>query len=303
VSAAAVFIDGITPLAPLPPALATITPDFAWSPGAVPLFAQPVTYRLRIAHDSGLGAPIVDTVLAGELYALRRPLKSGAPLFWRVDATSATNVTASTGPVGPIAIPAWARLTALADSAGSATTEVQPLFTWSPVAITSPPGPFSYDLFVRRSTSQIETFSAGGLTDTTFRLPQPLERNATYRWELVVHAAADTSRVSTPAPFVVLDASRRPPRCCIRTSPTRSPRRPAPPHLVRPRVRVDGLARVLDLRGGVVAACCPAPISRRAAGRPVQARGPAAGLCDPRFAWDGRADDGRWLPAACTCTS
>jgi subtilisin family serine protease len=300
VSAAAVFIDGITPLAPLPPALATITPDFAWSPGAVPLFAQPVTYRLRIAHDSGLGAPIVDTVLAGELYALRRPLKSGAPLFWRVDATSATNVTASTGPVGPIAIPAWARLTALADSAGSATTEVQPLFTWSPVAITSPPGPFSYDLFVRRSTSQIETFSAGGLTDTTFRLPQPLERNATYRWELVVHAAADTSRVSTPAPFVVLDASAPPATLLYQNfpNPFPTPTRAATCIWFDLASASTVLLEVLDLRGGVVrrvlpSADFPGVLQAGRYGR----GGPAAGLCDPRFAWDGRADDGRWLPA------
>jgi hypothetical protein len=24
---------------------------------------------------------------------------------------------------------------------------------------------------------------------------------------------------------------------------------------------------------------------------------PGGGLCDPRLAWDGRADDGQWLPA------
>jgi hypothetical protein len=25
--------------------------------------------------------------------------------------------------------------------------------------------------------------------------------------------------------------------------------------------------------------------------------GPGVGLCDPRLSWDGRADDGEWLPA------
>lgn len=300
VSAAAVFVDGITPLAPLPPAVASVTPDFAWSTGTVPVFAQPVTYRLRIAYDSGVVAPIVDTVLDVEQYALRQALKPGAPLFWRVDATSATGVTGSTGPVGPIAIPAWARLTALADSAGSATTEVQPTFTWSPTAIASPPGPFRYDLFVRRTNSQIETFGVGGLTDTTFLLPQPLERNATYRWELVVHAGADTSLVTAPAPFVVLDASAPPATLLYQNFPNPFPTTTraatciwfdlASPSAV--------LLEILDLRGGVVRRLLPSPSSPTVLPAGRYGRGTAgAGLCDPQYGWDGRADDGRWLPA------
>jgi subtilisin family serine protease len=300
VSAAAIFIDGITPLAPLPPALASVTPDFAWSAGAIPVFARPVAYRLRIAHDTGLAAPIVDTVLNVEQYALRRPLKPGAPLFWRVDATSATGVTASTGLVGPIAIPAWARLTALADSAGSATTEDQPTFTWSPAAIASPPGPFRYDLFVRRNNSEIETFGVGGLTDTTFLLPQPLERNATYRWELVVHAGADTTRVRAPAPFVVLDASAPPATLLYQNfpNPFPTPTRAATCIWFDLASPSAVLLEILDLRGGVVRRLLPSfdfpgvlPAGR-------YGRGTAgAGLCDPRVGWDGRADDGRWLPA------
>ncbi len=300
VSAAAVFVDGITPLAPLPPALASVTPDFAWSAGTVPVFAQPVTYRLRIAYDSGVVAPIVDTVLDVEQYALRRALKPGAPLFWRVDATSATGVTATTGSVGPIAIPAWARLTALADSAGSATTEVQPTFTWSPVAIASPPGPFRYDLFVRRTTSQVETFGVGGLTDTTFLLPQPLERNATYRWELVVHAGADTSLVAAPAPFVVLDASAPPATLLYQNfpNPFPTPTRAATCIWFDLASPSAVLLEILDLRGGVVRRLLPHPNlpSVLPAGR--YGRGTTGvGLCDPQFGWDGRADDGRWLPA------
>ncbi|MGH7614735.1 MAG: hypothetical protein ACREMW_11935, partial [Gemmatimonadales bacterium] len=263
-------------------------------------FAQPVAYRLRIAHDSGVVAPIVDTLLDVTQYALRRPLKPGAPLFWRVEATSATGVTASTGPVGPIAIPAWARLTSLADSAGSATTEVQPTFTWSPVAIASPPGPFRYDLFVRRSNSQIETFGVGGLTDTTFLLPQPLERNATYIWELVVHAGTDTSRVSAPAPFVVLDVSAPPATLLYQNFPNPFPT----PTRATTCIWFDlaspsaVMLEILDLRGGVVRRLLPSANfpSVLPAGR--YGRGAAGvGLCEPQFGWDGRADDGRWLPA------
>jgi hypothetical protein len=300
VSAAAIFIDGITPLAPLPPALASVTPDFAWSAGAVPTFAQPVAYRLRIAHDSGLVGPIVDTVLDVEQYALRRALKPGAPLFWRVDATTAIGATSSTGLVGPIAILAWARLTALADSAGSATTEVQPTFSWSPAAIATPPGPFSYDLFVRRSNSQVETFGVSGLTDTTFLLPTPLERNATYRWELVVHAGTDTSRVRAPAPFVVLDPSAPPATLLYQNFPNPFPT----PTRAATCIWFDLASpsavslEILDLRGGIVRRLLPSLDFPGVLQAGRYGRGAAgAGLCDPRLGWDGRADDGRWLPA------
>ncbi len=300
VSAAAIFIDGITPLAPLSPTLASVTPDFSWSTGVVPSFAQPIAHRLRIARDSALVAPMVDTVLDVQQYALRQPLKPDAPLFWRVDATSATGVTASSGLVGPILVPAWARLTALADSAGSATTEVQPTFSWSPAAIASPPGPFRYDLFVRRNNSQIETFGVTGLTDTSFLLPQPLERNTTYRWELVVHAGADTSRVRAPAPFVVLDASAPPATLLYQNfpNPFPTPTRAATClwfDLATPSAVV---LEILDLRGGVVRHLLPSFDFPAVLPAGRYGRGAAgAGLCDPRFDWDGRADDGRWLPA------
>jgi len=73
VTAAATFADGVTPLEPLPPTLASITPDFAWSVGAIPGFAQPVTYRLRIARDSAFATVVVDTQLSIAQYPLRQP--------------------------------------------------------------------------------------------------------------------------------------------------------------------------------------------------------------------------------------
>lgn len=300
VGAAAVFAAGVTPLAPLPPALASITPDFAWTAGAIPGFAQPVNYRLRIARDSGLAAPVVDTVLTLEQYALRRPLQPGAPLFWQVDASSATGLTASTGLVGPIAVPAWARLTTLAGPTGGATPDVQPTFTWSPAAIASPPGPFRYDLFVRRSTSTVIFFGVGGLTDTSYLLPVPLERNSTYRWNLVVHAGLDTSTIAPPAPFVVLDSATPPATLLYQNFPNPFP---TPAHattciwfdLAQPG---EVALEVLDLRGGVVRRLVPSSDFPAAlpAGRYGRG-GPGGGLCDPRLSWDGRADDGEWLPA------
>jgi hypothetical protein len=93
VLAASAAAQGITALAPLGPALASITPDFAWSADSPP--PPGAAYHLRIARDSGLAYVVVDTVTDSAGYALRRPLKPGRPLYWRVDAAGAT-----TGRVG-----------------------------------------------------------------------------------------------------------------------------------------------------------------------------------------------------------
>lgn len=300
VGAAGVFAEGVTPLAPLPPTLVSITPDFAWSAGSIPGFAQPVTYRLRIARDTDLTAPVVDTTLTIEQYALRQPQQPGAPLYWRVDARSATGDSASTGLVGPIAVPAWARLTALADSSGAATSEVQPIFTWRPSPAASPPGPLRFDFFVRRSNSTAILFGVNGLTDSSFQLPTPLERNATYRWGLVVHAGADSSIVTAAAPFVVLDGATPPATLLYQNFPNPFPTATRATTCIWFDLALPGSVNleVLNLRGGVVRRLLPSSDfpGMLPAGR--YGRGAAGdGLCDPRLTWDGRADDGHWLPA------
>jgi hypothetical protein len=300
VSAAAVFAAGVTPLAPLPPATVSITPDFSWSVGSIPAFAQPISYRLRIARDSGLAAPVVDTALDLEQYTLRRPQLPGAPLFWRVDATSATGASATTGVVGPITVPAWARLTALADSGGSSTAENRPTFTWSPAAVASPPGPFRYDLVVRRSNSSAALLAFPGLTDSTLVLPTPLERNATYRWQILVHAGAESSLVTSPAPFVVLDAAAPPATLLYQNFPNPFPTATRATTCIWFDLAQPGQVEleVLNLRGGVVRRLLPSPDFPAILPVGRYGRGaPGDGLCDPRLAWDGRADDGQWVPA------
>jgi hypothetical protein len=300
VSAAAVFAEGVVPLGPLPPTLVSITPVFSWTVGSIPGFAQPVNYRLRIARDSSLTPVALDTVLTTPLVALPRPLQPGAPLFWQVDATSATGLTASTGPVGPITVPAWARLNVLADSAGSTTSEVQPTFRWSPAAVASPPGPFTYDFFVRRTNTTVPQFSASGLTDTTYQLAGPLERDAAYRWGLVVRAGTDSAVITSPAPFLVLDAATPPATLLYQNFPNPFPTPASPATCIWFDLAQPGeiTLEILNLRGGVVRRLIPGsdfpaflPAGRYGRGNT------GTGLCDPRLTWDGRADDGAWLPA------
>src|SRR6266550_245680 len=206
VAAAAVFPSGVTALAPLPAAgpLTTITPTFLWTVGTVPSFATPVRYRLRIGRDKSLASSIIDSVTPAQPIVTSQALKAGN-LFWRVDATAASGETGTSGVIGPVAVPAWATLTSLSNPAGMVIDTAQPSFTWRRVGVSSPPGPLTYDLQVQRVATGVIDFTFPGLTDTTFDLPQPLERNTAYRWLLVVHAGTDTSIIRSQGSFLIVD--------------------------------------------------------------------------------------------------
>ncbi len=299
VTAAAVFPAGVHGIAPVIGPLASATPTFTWT-GDVPAVAHPVTYQLRIARDSA-GVPLVDTTLTNiETYSLRIPLKPKRPLLWRVDAIAATGDAASTGVIGPIAVPEWATLTSLSTPAGAVTDSVQPTFTWTSPAITAPPGPFTYDLFVQRVSEPLPDFSAGGLTGTSFRIPDPLERNTAYHWSIVAHAGSDTSLVASQGSFLVLDGSIPGATLLYQNFPNPFPTAGRDSTCLWFDLATTGLVQVdiLDLRGNSVRRFVPGPDFPPILTAGRYGRGQAGGAtCDPRLMWDGRAGDGRLLPA------
>jgi subtilase family protein len=300
--AALVFPGGVIPLAPLPSggALTTVTPTFSWSVGALPPSAEPVSYRLRIAGDSALTAPLIDTVLASDTFPVPRGLRPGS-LFWQVDATAASGETASTGSIGPIPVPTWATLTTLNDPAGSVTSSPQPTFTWTSPGVTSPPGPFAYDLAVQRVSNGLYVFGVAGLRDTTFTLPQPLEQNATYRWELIVHAGGDTTRVPSAGAFLVVDGGLPTATLLYQNFPNPFPANGRDATCLWFDVATTGVVEldIVDLRGNPVRRFVPGPDfpAILEAGRYGRGTSGGSGICDSRLMWDGRADDGRLLPA------
>jgi hypothetical protein len=301
VASAAVFPGGLTAVSPATGPLASITPTFTWTVGTVPPFARPVVYRLQIGRDAALATLLVDTTLADvETYELGRVLKPTAPLFWRVDATAATGDAASSGIVGPIAVPAWATLTSLSDPAGAVTDSLQPTFTWTSPAVATPPGPFRYDLLVRRVSEPLPGFSVTGLTNTTFRMPSPLERNTAYRWSVIAYAGTDTSLAASRGPFLVLDESTPSATLLYQNFPNPFPEGGRDSTCLWFDLAVTGGVEVeiLDLRGNPVRRFVPSadfpfmlPPGRYGRGQP------GGTTCDPRLMWDGRAGDGRLLPA------
>jgi hypothetical protein len=298
VTAAVTFPVGVTAIAPVTGPLASVTPTFTWTVGDVPPSARPVRYQLRIARDLA-GAPLVDTTLTNvETYDLRIPLKPGAPLFWRVDATAATGDTASTGVIGPIAVPAWATLTSLSAPGGATTDSVQPTFTWTSPTIAAPPGPFSYDLFVQRVSEPVPDFGVAGLTGTSFRIPDPLERNTAYHWYLVAHAGSDTSLSTSRGSFLVLDGSTPSATLLYQNFPNPFPAAGRDSTCLWFDLATTGIVQVdiLDLRGNSVRRFVPGPDFPPILTAGRYGRGQAGG-CDTRLMWDGRAADGRLLPA------
>jgi len=302
VAASAVFPTGVVPLTPAGPVLASITPYFSWSVDGPPPFATPITYRLRVARDSGLKYLAVDTLTGASSYALRRPLKPGRPLFWRVDATAATGATATSGAVGPLVVPPWATLTSFSVPGGLNTADPHPTFTWHSPAVSVPPGPLSYDLMVRRAGGAFAAFpefSIAGLSDTVFQMPRPLERDAAYVWSLVVHAGVDTSLVPSQGVFMVVDGSIPPTTLLYQNFPNPFPAAGRDSTCLWFDLASAAVVEltVLDLRGNAVRRFVPGPDfpGILPAGRYGRS-GPGGPTCDARLMWDGRADDGRELP-------
>lgn len=302
VSASSVFPNGVMALMPLPAAgpLTTITPTFSWTAGTVPPSATPVSYRFRLSLDTTFAAPLLDTVVTVETFDLRRPLKPGQ-VYWQVNATAATGETAATGVIGPLPVPPWATLLTLNNPAGTVTDSVEPTFRWKPLSVASPPGPFTYDLQVQRVETGLYEFGVAGLQDTFFRLPQPLERNTSYRWLLVVHAGADTSLVRSQGSFLIVDGGMPTSTLLYQNFPNPFPIAGRDSTCLWFDLAATGPVEfeILDLRGNRVRRFVPGPDfpAILPAGRYGRAQPSAGAICDPRLMWDGRADDGHPLPA------
>ena len=301
VATAAVFPTGVTATAPLPATgpLTTITPAFTWTVGTTPPSATPVSYRVRVSRDSTLASPLVDTLLTAETLNLPVPLKAGS-IFWRVDATAASGETATSGRIGPVIVPAWATLTSLSNPAGMVIDTAQPTLTWRPVAVSTPPGPFTFDLDVQRVATGVTDFNVANLTDTTFSLTQPLERNTAYRWFLIVHAGPDTNIIKSQGSFLIVDLGIPTSTLLYQNFPNPFPAAGRDSTCLWFDLPIAGAVEldILDLRGNPVRHFVPGPDFPGILPPGRYGRGSAGGgICDSRLMWDGRADNGHPLPA------
>lgn len=208
--------------------------------------------------------------------------------------------TASTGRIGPLVVPSWAVPTSLSSPTGTVTDSAQPTFTWDPITVPAPPGPFTYDLQVRRADNGLSQFGVAGLTDTTFRVTSPLEVNRSYRWTLTVHAGPDTSIVQSQGTFLIVDGGIPTATLLYQNFPNPFPGAGRDSTCLWFDLAVGGVVEldILDVRGNPVRRFIPGPDfpSPLNAGRYGRGTPGGSSSCDPRLMWDGRADNGQALP-------
>ncbi len=299
---AAVFPVGLQVTSPTDTLLGTVTPLFAWDVGDVPAFGQPVTYRLRIATDSAFTELSLDTTLSNTEVQLDSALPPGQRLRFELGATSADSTTLLIRPQADYVVPEWATLLTFNDQAGVTTRERRPTFAWTSPEVTSPPGPFTYDLAVLRVDNGLAADQIRGLTETQYTPVRDLDLNTAYRWQLIARLGADSAVIESRSTFLIVDESMPTATLLFQNFPN-----PFPNEAIgisstciwfdlahEGEVVLD----ILDVRGHVVRNVVPGTRFPRTLqpGRYGRGESGGPGSCDPTLQWDGTAANGERVP-------
>jgi hypothetical protein len=280
--------------------LATLTPAFTVLATGFTSPQQPVELRLLLAADAQFGATLLDTTVTGDsaTITLPRPLPDGGVVFWRATARGSDGTTVTSATTGPRVVRQWLRLLSPNIPTGVTLTDPRPTFVWSSAPVESPPGPWTYTFDLLGSSNPFPVFTATGLVDTTFTPGFDLDLNTSYRWRVIARlASGDSARVASAASFVIVDPGRPVATLLYQNFPNPFPRGANSSTCVWFDLRDPATVRleIFDIRANLVRRLAPAsdvaallPAGRH--GRAVQS---GSGGCDPRFAWDGTAEDGR----------
>jgi hypothetical protein len=266
----------------------------------------PLQIRLRLSLSSDIGLVLFDATRSGTdvSFLLTQLLPENRDIFAEVSVfdqvgTPLRTVVQLAGRTGP-------RLQLL-DPDGTTGVSVgtqQPRFAWRSAPITTPPGPWVYELFITNVATQV-TRSRAGIIDTVYQYPDTLEANTSYRWRVVAHPLnglrSDSASVSSRSSFVIAPADQPITTLLYQNFPNPFPAPSSQTTCVWFDLRRAAEVRLMiyDLRGNPVRTMVPSsslggtlPAGRY--GRLSELEGTG---CDPRFAWDGIADNGQPVPA------
>jgi hypothetical protein len=302
VLAAATFPYGVVIGSPMDTLLASVTPSFTWSVGVVPTFANPITYHLIVARqDTAASTTLADTLLQGSQVTITTAQRPGARLSFTLQASAADSVVLTAGGSTQYVVPAWASLLTLDDPGGSTVRDPRPTLHWSAPVVTSPPGPFTFDVEIYRTDTQEVVSRILSLDSTTWAPSSDLELNTPYRWRVISHLGPDTAITESQGAFIVVDGSIPPLTLLFQNFPNPFPNLSIGEattcfwfDLAHPGVvRLD----ILDVRGHLVRTLVPSDAYSEplAAGRYGRPGGGAGGRCDAALEWDGRAADGDYV--------
>ncbi|MEO8562357.1 MAG: hypothetical protein ABI601_09805 [bacterium] len=262
--------------------------------------------RLRLSLSSDIGLVVYDSTKFGTdvSFLTKQLLPENRDIFGEVAVfdqlgNSVRTVIVPLGRTGP-------RLELLDPDGrtGISLNTQQPRFSWRSAAITTPPGPWVYELFVTNVATQ-ETRSRGGIIDTVYQYPDTLEANTSYRWRVVARPLnglpTDSASVSSRSSFVIAPANQPITTLLYQNFPNPFPAASSATTCIWFDLRTPADVRLMiyDLRGNPVKTMVPG--AQFAGTLPAGRYGRLSELdgsgCDPRLSWDGVADNGRPVPA------
>jgi hypothetical protein len=276
--------------------------------GSVADSLLPVTLQLDISASASFSDPIYSVTRTGDTatFLLPRLLPQNSTVYFRLQLFAASGRLLSTE-VSPIHhVGAW--LTLVSPSGLNNVSVVgtrQPTFVWHSSAVTTPPGPWLYDLSVVNVATQVVEFFTPFVRDTAYTVPTDLQANTSYRWNVVARVAngspLDTVRVASDATFVILSSDVPRATLLYQNFPNPFPTSTSAVTCFWFDLRASDVVHldIYDLRGNLVKTIVPSAAagSSFAAGAYGRNLDQGQSGCDPRYSWDGTASNGRFVPA------
>jgi hypothetical protein len=266
--------------------------------------AGPYSVSLDLSLESQFRAPFYSRNAVGEnaSFTIDSLLPERNVVYFRVRLLDRFgNVVAEARDQHPVR--SWLRLVPLV----SPDTRF-PRFYWSSPPITVPPGLWVYDVSVLNSATGKVDFAETNIQDTTFVFPTPLESSTSYRWQVHARAqngvAADETTVASNGSFVITPLDQPTVTLFYQNFPNpfgRGTRRESTCFWFDLAHQSTVTITIYDITLRTVRRVVPGATSS-GVDLPVGVYGrrnlsDQPGGCDDRFAWDGRDDAGRFVPA------
>jgi hypothetical protein len=263
----------------------------------------PYTVTLELSLEPDFTRPFYVNAAAGEVATFRIDslLPEKTTIYLRARLTDAGSVVRADTRQQHV-VQAWVRLIEPAQQRLVNLTTRRPRFIWSSPGITLPPGPWEYDLTVINTATGQPAVLALSRSDTVFVVDSALEANTSYSWQ--VRARGENSRgqaevvVRSAGTFVISEAVAT---IFYQNFPNPFGRGQLQSttclwfDLARPsRVRLT----IYDLSLRRVRRMIPGAVPDVSFPTGSYGRGDIDTQtgCDTRFVWDGRDDNGRFVP-------
>jgi hypothetical protein len=270
----------------------------------LPIALQPSIVQLEFFTDPSLaGAPFLvrNATGASASFLVPQLLPERTRVFLRARVIDAAGVVRQQT-VAMFTVRSWLRLVDPIAATNNVLFTRQPRFVWSSPAITLPPGPWEYQLFIVNTRTGNVDQQPRAISDTSFVPTTPLEACTSYSWRVQARAISGTPTdqviVSSPGTFVIQTAECPSATIFYQNFPNPFGRGTLGDRtcfwfdlLRRATVRLT----VYDLQLHEVRRVIPpAQMDSGAYGRQNSANQSG---CDNRFSWDGRDNNGRQVPA------